>query len=112
MSGTNTRKTSASAARLKDTATKRAPGAARVTKKQQLIRLLGKKAGADIGTLSAKFGWQRHTTRAALSGLRKAGFELTKIEASGGQATRYRIVQAPPEPSTAGSKEKAVLNVR
>ena len=43
-----------------------------VTKKAQLIKLLGRKSGADIVALSDKLGWQQHTTRAALSGLRKA----------------------------------------
>ena len=107
-----TTKTKDSTTRRKNAAPKRGPGVARVTKKQQLIRLLGKKAGADIATLSAKFGWQRHTTRAALSGLRKAGFELTKIETSGGQPTRYRIVAAPPEPTAARPKEKATTDAR
>lgn len=48
----------------------------RITKKDQLIRLLGSKSGRDIKSLSAKLGWQQHTTRAALSGLRKAGYEI------------------------------------
>ena len=43
------------------------------TKKQHLIHLLGLKSGADITSLGAKLGWQPHTTRAAITGLRKAG---------------------------------------
>ena len=39
-----------------------------VTRKVQLITLLGRKAGCDIPTISERFGWQQHTTRSALSG--------------------------------------------
>ena len=49
----------------------------RTTKKNQLIKLLGTKSGADIKTLGEKLGWQQHTTRAAMSRLRKAGYEVT-----------------------------------
>ncbi len=73
-----------------------ASGTSRATKKQRLVQLLSTKAGADVATLSDKLGWQKHTTRAALSGLRKAGFELAKVEAGGGKPTRYRIAAAPP----------------
>ncbi len=107
MSETIKNKGGASANRQKTTTPKRAAGTARVTKKQQLIRLLSKKAGADIATLSAKFGWQRHTTRAALSGLRKVGVALEKIEASDGKPTRYRILETPPEPVVPERKETA-----
>ena len=100
MSETMKNKGGASANRQKSTTPRRAAGTARVTKKQQLIRLLNKKAGADIATLSAKFGWQRHTTRAALSG-------LSKVKASDGEPTRYRIVEAPPEPVVPERKETA-----
>ena len=47
------------------------------TKKAQLIQMLTRKAGADVATISEKLGWLPHTTRAALTGLRKAGFEIT-----------------------------------
>ena len=52
-------------------------GTKRVTKKDQLIRMLMSAAGADIATISSRLGWQTHTTRAALTGLRKAGYEIT-----------------------------------
>jgi predicted ArsR family transcriptional regulator len=107
MPQTTKNKDKACTARPKTTTPKRSPGAARVTKKQELIRLLKKKAGADIATLSARFGWQRHTTRAALSGLRKVGVELEKIEASDGKPTRYRIAEAPSEPVAPERKETA-----
>ena len=48
----------------------------RKTKKAQLIQMLTRKTGADVATISDKLSWQTHTTRAAISGLRKAGYEV------------------------------------
>ena len=67
----------------------------RTTKKEQLIRLLSAKAGADAATISGKLGWQPHTTRAAITGLRKAGYEITAEKPDGGKPTRYRITAVP-----------------
>lgn len=61
------------------------------TKKEQLIQMLTRKAGADVATISEKLGWQTHTTRAALTGLRKAGFEITVDKPGDGKASCYRI---------------------
>lgn len=68
----------------------------RTTKKSQLIKMLSAKAGADIATISGKLGWQTHTTRAAITGLRKAGYEITVEKADAGKPTRYRIIAEPP----------------
>lgn len=65
------------------------------TKKAQLIRMLNRKTGADVSAISEKFGWLPHTTRAALSGLRKSGFELAAENPGNGQPSRYRIVANP-----------------
>ena len=65
------------------------------TKKEQLIQMLQRRSGADVDAISTKLGWLPHTTRAALSGLRKAGYGVTKSEASKGQPTRYRILTEP-----------------
>lgn len=67
----------------------------RTTKKEQLVRLLGRKGGADIATISRKLGWQQHTTRAALTGLRKSGFEIGSEKPAGVRASRYRIIAEP-----------------
>jgi hypothetical protein len=66
------------------------------TKKAQLIRMLSARAGADIATISGKLAWKTHTTRAAITGLRKAGYEITVEKAEGGKPTRYRITAVPP----------------
>lgn len=66
-----------------------------VTKKAQLIRMLNRKAGADVPTISEKLGWLPHTTRAALNGLRKSGFELAAESPANGGPSRYRIAANP-----------------
>ena len=70
-------------------------GTGRTTKKGQLIKLLGSKTGADIKTLSEQLGWQQHTTRAAVSGLRKAGYEVANEKSAKGGLSKYRILSAP-----------------
>ncbi|MCK0104038.1 DUF3489 domain-containing protein [Pseudohalocynthiibacter sp. F2068] len=65
------------------------------TKKAQLIQVLSRKAGADVVTISAKFGWQPHSTRAALTGLRKSGYVLEAEKPGSGKPLRYCIVNKP-----------------
>lgn len=65
------------------------------TKKDQLIKLLGTKTGADIKTLSERLGWQQHTTRAAMSGLRKAGYEVAGVRSAKGDLSKFRILSVP-----------------
>ncbi len=78
------------------------------TKKDQLIKLLGTKSGADIKSLSEKLGWQQHTTRAALSGLRKAGYEVVGEKLAKGGMSKFRILCAPAVPQEA--KAEAAIN--
>ena len=68
----------------------------RETKAAILRRLLSRKAGADIAALQSATGWQPHSVRAGLSGLRKAGFIINRTDAvkPGGTAT-YRITGGP-----------------
>jgi hypothetical protein len=51
--------------------------------------------GADLAQISRKLGWQQHTTRAALTGLRKTGFMIERSPADGGGASCYRITAEP-----------------
>lgn len=69
--------------------TKREP-----TRKDRLIRMLRAKTGADVATLSEKLGWQPRTTRAALTGLRKAGHEIAVTKPGGGGVSTYRIIDS------------------
>jgi len=59
----------------------------RNTKKEQLIRMLHAKTGANADTISRKLGWQVHTTRAAITGLKKAGYDIAAEKAEPGKPT-------------------------
>jgi hypothetical protein len=67
----------------------------KLTKREQLIKLLSVKHGIDLASISAAFGWLPHTTRAALSGLRKAGHAVQTEKGECGKPTRYRITIVP-----------------
>ena len=82
------------------------------TKKDELIRLLKAKAGADVPTLGEMLGWQPHTVRAAITGLRKTGHVVVATKPGGGGASRYRIVSGAgkgkvekPQPTTVEEQE-------
>jgi len=62
------------------------------TKIGTVIRLLRQESGASLDELVAATSWQSHTTRAALTGLRKKGHLITKEKVEG--ATRYSIQTA------------------
>lgn len=64
----------------------------RVSKRDQLIRMLSAPTGAGADVISRKLGWQRHTIRAAVSGLRKEGIEIHTAKPAGGKPSRYRII--------------------
>ena len=61
-----------------------------VTKRAQLIILLECNEGASLDDMVAATGWLPHTTRAALTGLRKSGKIIESEKADG--VRRYRIV--------------------
>ena len=54
-------------------------------------KLLARTRGATIAELQTATGWQAHSARAFLSGLRKAGRTLVKEERKSGE-TSYRLV--------------------
>jgi hypothetical protein len=62
------------------------------SKQALIISLLSRAKGATLDQLVAATGWLPHTTRAALTGLRKKGHALAKRENPSGQ-TVYRIEQ-------------------
>ena len=59
-----------------------------------VITLLERETGATIDELIAATGWLPHTTRAAMTGLRKRGFAVISERQHGAQMT-YRIGSAP-----------------
>ena len=69
------------------------------TKGDRLIQLLKARSGCDIAALSGKLGWQPHSTRAALSRLRKAGYAIEKLPPGKRGGSRYRISSAPAGPA-------------
>ena len=72
------------------------PTARRETKTAKLRKLLSRKAGADLAALQSATGWQSHSVRAALSGLRKAGYTIDRADpAKPGGGTVYRITSGP-----------------
>ena len=62
------------------------------SKIEALIGLLRSDEGATLTAMAEATGWLPHTTRAALTGLRKKGHSITKIKRDG--ATVYQIGQA------------------
>jgi hypothetical protein len=64
----------------------------RQTKKGSILTLLQRPDGAAISELTAATGWQVHSVRAALTGLRKEGKELLRDKDEAG-ITLYRIAE-------------------
>ena len=69
-----------------------AAAAPRETKSSQVIALLSRPDGATLPELIEATSWLPHTTRAALTGLRKKGHTIERSKR--GDATCYRIVAA------------------
>jgi hypothetical protein len=69
----------------------------RKTKTDRLIDLLSKPSGARGSVVENRLGWQPHTVRAALSGLRKRGFEIERSRSPKSGETIYAIVAEPAE---------------
>lgn len=72
------------------------PSAPRPGSKQALVvSLLQQKSGATLEELAVATGWLPHTTRAALTGLRRKGLAIAKAKREDGK-TVYRINNAGP----------------
>ena len=69
-----------------------APPVAKTSKAMMVIDLLRRADGATLPELIEATGWLPHTTRAALTGIRKKGHEVERGKR--GDATCYRIVSA------------------
>jgi hypothetical protein len=63
---------------------------ARPSKKSAIVALLERPDGAAISDLTDATGWQVHSVRAALTGLRKEGKELVRAKDAAG-VTHYRL---------------------
>ena len=71
----------------------------RTTKRDRLVRLLKAKSGREIATLSRELGWLPHTTRAALTRLRQAGYAIEKLPRRKNGGSRYRIAGETTKPT-------------
>ncbi len=67
---------------------KQGPTPRQGTKQALVIGLLERKSGATIDEMVKATGWQPHSVRAALTGLRKRGIEVTRERKDG--VTTYR----------------------
>jgi hypothetical protein len=65
------------------------------TKLAQVIGMLERTEGAAISELMSVTGWLAHTTRAALTGLRKRGYTVELEKGPKDQESRYRITAMP-----------------
>jgi hypothetical protein len=61
------------------------------SKQALMISLLRRREGTSLDELAAATGWLPHTTRAALTGLRKKGYALVREKSEGGTSV-YRVV--------------------
>ena len=69
-----------------------APSARAGTKKALLIEMLSGSAGASIDALMGATGWLPHTARAALTGLRHAGYSIERSKRDDGVSV-YRLLR-------------------
>ena len=67
-----------------------APPSGKVTKRDQLAALIVRDEGATLEQMIAATGWLPHTTRAALAGLRRAGYAIDSDKIDG--VRTYRAV--------------------
>lgn len=66
------------------------PAPERASKKGSIASLLRRTNGASIAELTEATGWQQHSVRAAMTGLRKAGGEITRNKDADG-VSRFRL---------------------
>lgn len=65
------------------------PDAKPGSKTEKVVALLQRPNGATLGEMVAETGWQAHSTRAALTGLKKRGLAISSEKAEG--VRRYRV---------------------
>lgn len=63
------------------------------TKQAQLVGMLKRKNGVTLIKTSEALGWQNHTTSAVISGLRKRGYNIQRID-NGDKPSAYIIIEA------------------
>jgi hypothetical protein len=64
------------------------------SKQSLVLEMLAQPDGATLKALVAATGWLPHTTRAALTGLRKRGYAIERAHDGNGGASIYRVTQS------------------
>ena len=68
------------------------------TKRALLIGMLERPEGASVAEIGQRLGWLPHTVRAAITGLRHAGREVTRSKDATGQSVyRLAVVETGPD---------------
>ena len=68
------------------------------TKRTLLIGMLERPDGASVAEIGQRLGWLPHTVRAAITGLRHAGREVTRSKDATGQSVyRLALVETAPD---------------
>ena len=67
------------------------PSPNRPSKSAAVLAMLQRPEGANLDQLVTATGWLPHTARAALTGLKKKGHEVTSNKPAGGVRT-YRVI--------------------
>ncbi len=65
------------------------------SKSAAVVGLLRRSEGATLDEVTTATGWQKHTARAALTGLKKKGHTIERVKAEG--VSRYHITSGPDE---------------
>lgn len=79
----------------KDKKAKAAPAASAKapSKNDSVIALLMRDGGASLSEMTTATGWQPHSARAVLTGIRKKGYSIDKAKTDG--VTRWSITAEP-----------------
>jgi hypothetical protein len=78
------------------------PAEFRAGSKQALVlSMLQRKVGTSLADLVSATGWLPHTTRAALTGLRKRGYVLERSRPEESKPSVYRVVEHPAQSTAA-----------
>jgi hypothetical protein len=64
----------------------------RMRKSDTLLKLVSRAKGAQMTDLQKATGWQAHSVRAGLTGLRKKGIRIDRIQSASGK-TWYKAVE-------------------
>ena len=65
------------------------------TKRAKLIAMLERPEGASVAEIGQRLGWLPHTVRAAITGLRKTGREVTRSKDVDDRSV-YRLARLEP----------------